>query len=692
MSKSRNRFWIAIAILFMVMLGLVARRASTSSTVRRFISASIGRPIESEVKKTEVEPVFSSEDLPSEASKLWAVLHVGDKVSAGDKRLRGIEGALEENGVRAQSIAKTDDELRIDGQQDGQSVVIRMRQSDGGVFHANYEFVKVNKVAPEASVSSPAKTAPSVTRPSEIAAAPPDNGVEARYVGTKAASRLLTDEIFEAEIVFSNVGQVAWKPTTGTEVRLVYVGRGDPEIWGTNFIIQGQANLGEVGKDVTFRSVLRAPSKPGVYEFQWLPRTASGAVGKPSEVLRIEVAASPTNEDWSLEREPTMRPENWGAYGRRALSTKDIQYVGSFRLPKKLKDARSAFSAIGIAILPGGKSMLLNYTHPTQELAEVLIPAPKKLTGVHEINSLNEAKTAKVLGNLVTPIKPTSGVKEIWPNGGIAYDAATETVYWTWSHPYYAGGPVPTFAATSLSNDTPLKPLGHWIVNEAKHHWGGVGWIGKDFADLFLDGKRLGLGFGGYYSICAPCSRGPAFSATDIPNPSLDRLDLQPLINYQSKNPAPRDGQYMIANCSFWNEQPLSRQKGFWAAFDECRAGVFIELKNVAGYITFPHLAFGRIGYDNGAGIIADRTRWWYFYSPEGFAEIALNRSMRFVMPSEMVQDQAIQPGAETLYGIDTGACFDAESRLLYVVRSQAYKEGVEFYPVVNVYRILDQP
>jgi hypothetical protein len=335
---------------------------------------------------------------------------------------------------------------------------------------------------------------------------------------------------------------------------------------------------------------------------------------------------------------------------------------------------------------------LINYTHPDQELAEILIPALKKFGGLHEIKTLNEANTTRVWGRIKTPIEPTSGIKEIWPNGGIAYDGKTETLYWTWSHPYYTGGPVPTFAATSLSNSTPLQPLGHWIVNDQKHHWGGPSWIGKDFADQFLGGKRLGLGFGGYYSICAGCSRGPAFSAVDTPNPSRDRLDLIPLMNYSNARPAPRDGEYLVANISFWNDQPASRKKGFWTAFDSCRSAVFVELKHVAGYISFISLGTGRVGYDNGAGTAAGGALWWYIYSAADFAEMSEGKTDPFLIPVATISEKSFDPGPASLLGSDSGACFDAENQLLYVVRSQAYLDGKEYFPIVNVYRVLDRP
>ena len=103
-----------------------------------------------------------------------------------------------------------------------------------------------------------------------------------------------------------------------------------------------------------------------------------------------------------------------------------------------------------------------------------------------------------------------------------------------------------------------------------------------EFAKQYTGGQTLALGFGGYYSICAAASRGPALGAIAQPNPQQNSVSVTPLLHYPAESPAPRDGDYFNANCGFWQDQPADREHGLWTYDDYCRAGVWIRHRRIS--------------------------------------------------------------------------------------------------------------
>ena len=172
----------------------------------------------------------------------------------------------------------------------------------------------------------------------------------------------------------------------------------------------------------------------------------------------------------------------------------------------------------GTAPMPDGRDRLfVNYTHPAQVLFEIEIPHLVKVRdGRHA--DLKTADVKKVWGSVKVPY---SDEETLSPNGGFVWIEERKTLFWTWYHGYKTGEAPPVLGATRLADDGTLTHSGPWQVVAPgglyKSYWGGVLTLPRAFADRYTEGRTLALGFGGYYSICGPASRGPALGVIADP-------------------------------------------------------------------------------------------------------------------------------------------------------------------------------
>jgi hypothetical protein len=215
-----------------------------------------------------------------------------------------------------------------------------------------------------------------------------------------------------------------------------------------------------------------------------------------------------------------------------------------------------------------------------------------------------------------------------------------------------------------------------------KSYWGGVLTLPRAFADRYTGGRTLALGFGGYYSICGPASRGPALGAIADPNAGQAFVPVTALLYHPHDVPAPRNGDYFNANCGFWSDQPVGPEQGVWTYDDWCRAGVFVETKAGQAYVAFVRLGTGRLGYDFGTITSAGTAEYWYGYDPQDLGAAAGGQKAPWqITPSSMTRVH--YPLGRTV----TGACFDSRSGQLYLCVSWAYPDGLESFPIIHVYR-----
>jgi hypothetical protein len=225
-------------------------------------------------------------------------------------------------------------------------------------------------------------------------------------------------------------------------------------------------------------------------------------------------------------------------------------------------------------------------------------------------------------------------------------------------------------------------------VQKWKSYWAGVTKLSKNFAQQYTGGRDMAVGFGGYFSVCAPASKGPALAAIRTPDSTRDTLDLAEMMTYSDPSASERDGNY-IPFCTYWNTIPQSPWQGKWEKEDFCRAGIFIDLPDKHGYLAFPNLITGRIGYDYGGGDYDKSTghqSYWYFYDPKNLGKAA----------SGQMRPDSIHPSSRPAINyptggdLVTGVCFDPESRMIYLyllnARNKNHYWGV--YPIIHAYHI----
>ena len=509
---------------------------------------------------------------------------------------------------------------------------------------------------------------------------------DAALVRMTAPEQVTASEVFPVAITLQNTGTKTWE---GSPIRLRSVNPRNNTVWGTAYILIAQGTVVKPGDEYTFRSHLRAPAQPGSVNFQWqVCKDPETWFGEASPARTIEVTARPVeaNRPAVPSAVPSAVSSGEASDGKQVLNFDDCEYIGSFKPPKTVGDARahSRKPAWHCFLVKDGRDrLLMNYTHPTQMLFEVEVPELVRVeNGAHA--GLKTADVKRIWGSLKIR---KEGEETISPNGGFVWIEATQTLVWTWYHGYKTGDAPPVLGMTRLSAEGGMTHYGPWHVSAPgglyKSYWGGVIALPKTFAERYTDGKSLGLGFGGYYSICASASRGPALGAIADPDPKQATVPVTALLYHPHDSPAVRDGNYFNANCGFWSDQPDGPDQGVWTYDDWCRAGAFLDTPKGHAYVAFVRLGTGRLGYDFGTITSAGASEYWYFYDPAELGKAARGQKRPWqTSPSSMVR--VSYPLGRTV----TGACFDAQRGRLYLCVSWAYPEGMESYPVVHVYGI----
>ena len=520
-----------------------------------------------------------------------------------------------------------------------------------------------------ASACPPAQAAPPTT-----AAA-----LDAGFVKMEVPQKVRAYEAFPVSITMKNTGSETW----GEGISLFAQDPAGNETWGTTYIILGQGRKILPGQEAAFRSYLKAPAKPGTYAFVWRTGSRSGPFGEASQRKMIVVEP----RDGEPETWPATRPAKQAPDGKRVLTFADFEYAGSFKVPPKVDGKDSIFAAGGLSLrkMPdGARRLFLSYG----PVFEVEIPPLVKLAG-GDHSPLKTAEVKRVWGPL--SVKGADG-KAISANAGFWWEEAAGLLYWSSYHGYYTGPARPVLAASKLADDGTVTHLGPWRapVSHYKSYWGGVIPLPKDFADKHFGGRRIGIGFGGYYSICGSTSQGPALAAIATPDPAKGELDVLELLcmPWGKHGGAPRDGNYLLVGKGWGGDQPVSPDKGSWTMEDWVRAGVFVDLPEAHVYVAFAQLGTGRMGYDYGKITSAGESDWWYLYDPADLIAAAAGKIKPWdVMPHSRTQ-VTYPPAAKDPKNRNApvcGACFDEEARLLYVYKPFCVDNR---FPCVHVYRV----
>ena len=288
------------------------------------------------------------------------------------------------------------------------------------------------------------------------------------------------------------------------------------------------------------------------------------------------------------------------------------------------------------------------------------------------------------------------------PVNGLLWDPVKQGLWWAYGEPYNTvNRDAPSVGFTefhvgdSIAATTPLR------LHEAgqANHWtrGCIVLIPQRYVDL-LGGRRLGAGCGGYYSIIAGGSWGPALTAFDPERPS----DHAVLLGYpvSSDQRVVRPGDYFLSDTagsgSGWMGRNPSGNQGTWTGADEiggeggAGAVLFTDSALGRGVLFWASQGTGRIGYDSGSITAASRKNRLYIYDPEKLLAVYRGQLDRALSP-ESVVDWPSPPGF--LEGRVGGIAQDPDDpAVFYMVQTAAYQNGVEMYPVIHRYRLTAVP
>jgi hypothetical protein len=306
----------------------------------------------------------------------------------------------------------------------------------------------------------------------------------------------------------------------------------------------------------------------------------------------------------------------------------------------------------------------------------------------------------------------SSGIDGGVPTYGLYYDEERERLYWSYGHWYNATHPGnPSFGYSTLNDSTGVaKGVGAWALADRpeKYSRGGVLRIPQWFANRYTDGKSLGVGFGGYFSIISSASVGPSLAAVDDPdihkNPTRSALANVPLIGYPFGAPdrGHRDPDYtsFYENGVYptkpgpWNP---SGKTGYWTSSDIISGGaVWINLPDKHGILFIGKIGQGNVWYEKSERH-AERGRYeWFVYDPKDLIEVASREKEQWqVQPKVEWTDSTLPLAKQDRTGWNgdgvgqvNGVTFDARTDRLYVLASGAWKGEVELYPMVYVYRV----
>ncbi len=510
-----------------------------------------------------------------------------------------------------------------------------------------------------------------------------------KFIRAETPDTVITDEVFQAHIYFKNTGTEGWGLVgpKGSEKFYLHSQNSTKNMnWGTYFIILGQTNHVYPGDTAKFSSRLKAPSNPGIYNFEWQCQ-------KPGETIyfgEISTKKIVVLERKEKEPEPAPRIDS-------LIYQSDLEYQGSFALPG-IDGFENKYNESGLTIKKNtdGSNNLLLYTGSLgkeQTLYEIEIPELTDVSSGNE-SGIVTAKLIREWGELTFGEVNDEQVKsscQFW------FDNKTSILYWTYYHKYFTGGPddIPTLAATKLNADGTLTNLKYWYqskVDNWKGYWSGVISLPETFSKKYAGGREMALGFGGYFNIAQTCSRGASLAAIHTPELTKDTVELLEFMSYPDPISAPRPGNYFAANYNYWADSPKSPWEGKWTYNDRTQSGVFIDLPDKKGYVTIAELQFGRVGYDYG-GYSTDRRQglFWYFYNYDDLGNAALGNVTKESLQPYSYERANLPFTQDSAISSFTQLAFDSESRTLYVYLNPLKGSNqlpLRGWPAIHVYKI----
>ncbi len=333
--------------------------------------------------------------------------------------------------------------------------------------------------------------------------------------------------------------------------------------------------------------------------------------------------------------------------GTKQLFTQtDFKYLGAFSLPGSVPSGGDGTwgRTLGHRYVNGELHMLSVAWNP-QSIYEVKAPAPSLTTPPPIATLVREWGD-----NWWSTAYNANNKKLLY---GIFWDEQDKRLYWTYGDDYNTvTDDDPSVGYSTLNDSTgAASPVGVWRLTGRgqKAAMSCVVQIPQWFADAYTNGKRLGIGCGGYFSIIATggVSMGPALAAIAPPNaPDRSSIAFTPLVGYpfsagaySTPERAHRDTNYNAdPSEADWLGWSPKNGIGYFTSGDYLgQAAVWIDTPEKSALLYFPILSNGRVWYETST-IHGDATsHWWLMYDPADLAKVAQGQK----------QQWEIQPAAE---------------------------------------------
>jgi hypothetical protein len=291
---------------------------------------------------------------------------------------------------------------------------------------------------------------------------------------------------------------------------------------------------------------------------------------------------------------------------------------------------------------------------------------------------------------------------------GLYWSEQRKRLYWNYGHWYNASSPSNPALGFSTLDDAAGKAtgVGAWRFRDRGEKFvrGGCVEIPQWFADRFTKGKTLGVGFGGYFSITASGSMGPALCAVAHPDPVAvphkGFLEPVPLLGYPHtpKPPGPPDRCHRNTDykTEFDGWKP-SGGVGYWTWEDQIwGGGTWLDLPEKHAVLFFCVLGHGRVWYEQSV-THAERGKYWCLaYHPRDLAAVAQGHKKQWeIQPAaswEVAFGKGLGPNLSGWEGepnqMVCGATFDPRDRRLYVLVRNVWRTEVEYYPRVYCWQV----
>jgi hypothetical protein len=261
------------------------------------------------------------------------------------------------------------------------NLYIVSRGSSGYLYNINwFEFSESASDTTPPGTTAPGTSTPVTSTPGTTTS---DSTAEmsAQFVSCTTPNTLITDQVFEAQIVMRNNGTAAWGQNSGQiKVTLVSQGPAFNTTWGTYFIIMGQGNTVEPGETFTFNALLRAPGTPGSFDFSWRCLNDIPAGGVPVDRSKPQFGETASKRITVTQRQETKPADPPHRNG--ILDASDLEYVGSFQT-NNVQGQENIYTESGLTLrkVNGSKHLLLRTGTYNYRLYEIGIPTPVKITG-----------------------------------------------------------------------------------------------------------------------------------------------------------------------------------------------------------------------------------------------------------------------------------------------------------------------